>query len=104
MLHRTKIYNKWAHLLTCGQFKKSLSMNIRKLLKHSLDFYLDKISPSMERGLTRIEHSLYFNSSADWESLADDLAPFEEEINVTLKALNAINERVAYHVPFGDFW
>jgi hypothetical protein len=43
MLQRTKIYNKWAHLLTCGQFKKSLSMNIRKLLKPSLDFYLDKM-------------------------------------------------------------
>jgi hypothetical protein len=63
--------------MTCGQFKKSLSMNIRKLLKPTLDFYMDKMKPAMELGLTRIEHSIYFNSRNDWESLGDDLSMFE---------------------------
>ena len=52
-------------------------MNVRKLLKPSLDFYMDKMKPSMELGLTRIEQSVYFNLSTDWESLGDDLSMFE---------------------------
>ena len=79
-------------------------MNIRKLLKPSLEFYMDKIKPSMELGFTRIEQSVYFNSSADWESLGDDLSMFETQINATLKALNDIKERVVYHINFKDFW
>lgn len=63
--------------MTCGQFKKSLSMNVRKLLKPTLDFYIDKMKLSMEKGLTRIEQSIYFNSLEDWESLGDDLSMFE---------------------------
>ena len=103
MLQRIKIYNKWVHLLTCGQFKKSLSMNFRKLLKPTLDFYMDKMKPSMELGLTRIEQSTYFNSRNDWESLGDDLSVFEAQLNATLKALNEIKERVVYHINFKDF-
>ena len=63
--------------MTCGQFKKSLSMNIRKLLKPTLDFYMDKMRPAMELGLTRIEQSIYFNSNKDWESLRNDIYIFD---------------------------
>jgi hypothetical protein len=53
-------------------------MNIRKLLKPSLDFYIDKMKPAMELGLTRIEQSIYFNSSKDWNLLEEDnLSIFE---------------------------
>jgi hypothetical protein len=38
---------------------------------------MDKMKPSMELGLTRIEQSIYFNSNKDWESLGDDLSMFE---------------------------
>ena len=41
-------------------------MNIGKLLKPSLDFYLDKLQPSMDLGLSRIEQSIYFNSKSEW--------------------------------------
>jgi hypothetical protein len=38
---------------------------------------MDKMKPSMELGMTRIEQSIYFNSRNDWESLGDDLSMFE---------------------------
>lgn len=65
---------------------------------------MDKMKPSMELGLTRIEQSIYFNSNSDWNSLSEDLSMFEAQINATLKALNDIKERVVYHINFKDFW
>lgn len=62
LTERTKIYNKWVHLKTCGQFKKWLGMGIGKLLHPTLDFFLDKLQPAMDLGLSRIEQSIYFSS------------------------------------------
>lgn len=63
--------------MTCYQFKKWMSMGLRKLFKASPDFYLDKLQPSMNSGLTRIEQSLYFNSDLDWQNFID-LAPVDQ--------------------------
>ena len=54
---RVKVYNKGVHLMTCYQFKKWLSMGLHKLLNHSVssDFYIDKLLPTMDLGLSRIE-------------------------------------------------
>ena len=40
---RLKIYNKFVHLLTCGQFKKIVHTGIDKLLQPSTFFFQDKI-------------------------------------------------------------
>jgi hypothetical protein len=42
-IKRLKVYNKFVHLLTCEQFKKKVSMNLKKLLYPSYGFYLDKM-------------------------------------------------------------
>ena len=62
-------------------------MGLRKVLKATSDFYLDKIQPSIDSGLTRIEKSLYFRSVADWETL-ETIDSVDEAITKTLEALN----------------
>ena len=64
-----------------------MSMGLRKVFKATSDFYLDKIQPSIDSGLTRIEKSLYFRSVADWETL-ETIDSVDEAITKTLEALN----------------
>lgn len=81
--------------MTCNQFKMWMSMGLRKIFKASPDFYLDKLQPSMDSGLTRLEESLYFDSIADWQALKD-LEPVNLKITTLLKALNEMKEKLVY--------
>ena len=37
--YRLKIYNKFVHLLTCGQYKKKINMALNDLLLPGISFY-----------------------------------------------------------------
>lgn len=43
---RVKVYNKSVHLLTSGQFKKWLTMDLDKLITPEQAFYMKKVQPS----------------------------------------------------------
>ena len=64
--YRLKVYNKFVHLLTCGQYKKKINMALDDLLLPGLSFYQDKIRPCLDEGLSRIELSNYFYSTQNY--------------------------------------
>lgn len=67
-IKRLKVYNKPVHLLTSGQFKKKIGMDLFKLLFPSPAFYQEKVLPTQEEGLSRIELSNYFHSFEEYRS------------------------------------
>lgn len=61
-VRRLKVYNKPVHLLTSGQFKKKIGMDLFKLLFPSPAFHLEKMLPTSEEGFVRVESSQYVHS------------------------------------------
>lgn len=59
---------------------KWMSMGTRKLFKPSQEFFLDKLQPSMDLGLSRIEYSTYFHSFDDWKAMSQDLSVLDSLI------------------------
>ena len=72
-----------------------MSMGLRKVFKASPDFYLDKIQPSIDSGLTRIEQSLYFKSNTDWVTL-ESIDSIDSKITKTLGAINTMKDKLVY--------
>ena len=75
---RLKVYNKFVHLLTSGQFKKKINMTLQKLLYPTAAFFQDKMLPTMETGLGRIELSKYFNTSQEYLTSFGDIASYKQ--------------------------
>lgn len=95
---RVKIYNKFVHLLCSGQFKKKINMHLDKLLNPPIAFFHDKMLPSVNSGLSRIELSNYFHSFGEFNAGIDNIPEFERQINVTLDALNQLKDKLMYKV------
>ena len=90
---RVKVYNKSVHLLISGQFKKWLTMDLDKLLTPEQAFYMKKVQPSQNDGLSRIEVSLYFESEDEWnEQVTTGFTDAISHIDRTLAALNRMGE------------
>ena len=78
---RLKIYGKWVHLLSTVSFKAKVSMGTSKLMQAPLAFHQNKIQPSFNDGITRIELSSYFYSVQEWKNKALNVASWEQTIS-----------------------
>lgn len=63
-------------------------MALNKLLYPSLAFYQNKIKPTLETGLSRIEYSAYFNSYEDYNLRFLLRETYLKRVDDTLAALN----------------
>ena len=60
MHERLKIYNKYVHLLTSGDFKReTIHSQLKKLAYPSIKFFQEKVICTQDEGLSRIEYSKY---------------------------------------------
>ena len=66
-----------------------------------LAFYQNKIHPTLDVGLSRIEYSAYFNSWEDYNqrfSIQEDYIKF---VDKTLASLNKMSNKFYYKIPLG---
>lgn len=74
-------------------------MAISKLLYPSIAFLQDKLLPTLEEGLSRIELSNYFNS---WDNYRDNIGAinsYRMQIDSALDALNRMRDKLYFKVP-----
>ena len=98
MEERLKAYNKFEHYLACGQFKKSINMALDKLMYPSTAFYQRKTQPALDKGLSRIEHSVYCNTYEEYQEKILNQSMCINRIENTLKALNQLKHKFYYNV------
>ena len=91
---RVKVYNKSVHLLTCGQFKQWLNMDLKKLLSPPWNFYENKIAKSQHCGLSRIEVTQYFQSLDHWNAhVEQEFKESAELVEITLEQINQMKKQ-----------
>ena len=76
-------------------------MALNKLMYPPLAFYQNKIHPTLDVGLSRIEYSAYFNSWEDYNqrfSIQEDYIKF---VDKTLASLNKMSNKFYYKIPLG---
>jgi hypothetical protein len=74
-------------------------MALNKLMYPPLAFYQNKIHPTLDVGLSRIEYSAYFNSWEDYNqrfSVQEDYIIF---VDKTLESLNKMKDKFYYKIP-----
>lgn len=74
-------------------------MTIDKLLYPTQAFLHDKILPTLEYALSRIELSNYFHSFKDYRSNISALDVCHRQIDTVLDALNQLKDKIYYRVP-----
>ena len=74
-------------------------MALNKLMYPPLAFYQNKIHPTLDVGLSRIEYSAYFNSWGYYNQRFSVQAEYIKFIDRTLDSLNKMRDKLYYKIP-----